>query len=397
LLHEFFALKGIIHQKSCVETPQQNGRVERKHQNILNVGRALLFQSKLPKQFWSYALLHATFLINRVPTPILLNQSPYQVLHNTIPDLSHFKVFGSLCFASTLTAQRGKLDPRARKSLFLGYTPGMKGYVLYDLHSKHIFVSRHVVFHDHILPYPGITSNPTHQWTYTSSSPSPSAPITPNQPDSPSPITTTPAPSHEIPNSTPSHPTRKSTRPKIAPSHLKNYVCHTVLDAFKSSSTPHHISNFVSFANLSASQCRFSLSLSTHHEPQSFSEANKFECWRQAMQSELLALERTGTWQVVDIPPNVTPIGCRWVYKVKLHADGTVERYKAILVANGYNQIEGLDYFETYSPVAKVTSVRLIIALASINNWFLHQLDVNNAFLHGDLKEDVYMSRCQSY
>jgi hypothetical protein len=109
------------------------------------------------------------------------------------------------------------------------------------------------------------------------------------------------------------------------------------------------------------------------------------------MQAELLALERTGTWQVVDIPPNVTPIGCRWVYKVKLHADGTVERYKARLVAKGYNQIEGLDYFETYSPVAKVTSVCLIIALASINNWFLHQLDVNNAFLHGDLKEDVYM------
>jgi hypothetical protein len=101
-LTDFFALKGIVHQKSCVETPQQNGRVERKYQHILNVGRALLFQSKLPKPFWSYALLHATFLINRVSTPILHNQSPYQALYNKTPDISLFKVFGSLCFASTI-------------------------------------------------------------------------------------------------------------------------------------------------------------------------------------------------------------------------------------------------------------------------------------------------------
>jgi hypothetical protein len=180
------------------------------------------------------------------------------------------------------------------------------------------------------------------------------------------PLLTSPPPPIIPPSS---NPTRKSTRTKTTPSHLKDYVCSTFIDtSTPSSGNPYSISNFVSYKNVSASQCRYSLSLSTHHEPKSFAEANKFECWRQAMQAELLALERTGTWQVVDIPPNVTPIGCRWVYKVKLHADGTVERYKARLVAKGYNQIEGLDYFETYSPVAKVTSVCLIIALASINN-----------------------------
>ena len=109
------------------------------------------------------------------------------------------------------------------------------------------------------------------------------------------------------------------------------------------------------------------------------------------MEAEITALEENHTWTLVHLPPNITPIGSKWVYKIKRHADGTIERYKARLVAKGYTQTEGLDYFDTFSPVAKMTTIRTLLALASIKGWHLHQLDVNNAFLHGDLQEDVYM------
>jgi len=130
---QFYASKGIVHQTSCVESPQKNGRVEGKHQHVPNVGRALLFQSKLPKQFWSYAILHATYIINRVPNTLLKNESPYFLLYNHIPNLHDLKVFGSLCYASTLHSHRTKLAPRARKCIFLDYKHGVKETVLLDL------------------------------------------------------------------------------------------------------------------------------------------------------------------------------------------------------------------------------------------------------------------------
>lgn len=138
-LRDFYTKEGIIHQKTCVEIPQQNARAKRKHQHILNVARALRFQSGVPLKFWGHCIVHAVYLINMLPSKVINGKTLYEMLFQKIHEYNHLRVFGCLCFASTLKRARHKMDARGKKCIFIGYPANVKGYILYDLHSHSTF------------------------------------------------------------------------------------------------------------------------------------------------------------------------------------------------------------------------------------------------------------------
>lgn len=141
----------------------------------------------------------------------------------------------------------------------------------------------------------------------------------------------------------------------------------------------------------------FSATVTTNDDPVNFKQAVQCANWRDAMNKELTALEENNTWKITKLPPGKKSIGCKWLFKTKYNPDGSIERYKSRLVVLGCKQVYGIDYVETFAPVAKLTTVRTLLAVAAIQGWTTVQMDVSNAFLNGDLDEIVYMRFSQGY
>jgi hypothetical protein len=376
--HDFLHHKGIVSQRSCPYTPQQNGVAERKNRHLLDVVRTLLLESSVPSKFWVEALSTAVYLINRLPSQVLNLDSPYYRLYHQHPSYLNLHTFGCVCFVHLPPHERHKLSAQSVKCAFMGYSISHKGYVCYDLCSNKCRISRNVVFFEnqsffstHVESLPEISILPCFDelsplterfkpgMVYTRRQPT--LPLPETDPSSETVPTTSPEidqPSETIPASGP----RRSARVSRPPDRYG--FSHTSLNT----------------------------TLSSTSIPTCFSEAVKYECWQKAMDEELRALQDNHTWDVVPCPSNVKAIGCKWVYSVKLRSDGTLDRYKARLVALGNRQEYGVDYEETFAPVAKMTTVRTVISVAASQGWPLHQMDVKNAFLHGDLKEDIYMT-----
>ena len=329
-MHHYYASKGIIHQTTCVETLEQNGIVERKHQHLLNITRALLFQASLPPSFWCYALPHATYLINCIPTPYLHNISPYEKLHKHPCDISNLRVFRCLCYINTLKANRQKLDARAHPCIFIGFKTHTKGYLVYDLHSNDVTVSRNVTFYEDHFPYYSETQHINSEHSAPSPGPFFGKSLDPQIENRSSQPTISVPSSNEPSNEQPLPHLRRSTKAKNTPTYLQDYHRDLVSSTPNTSAVVRYPLSFVlSYSRLSPAHRNFVMSISSTAEPTSYAKASRHDCWIKAMKVELQALQSNNTWRLTPLPPHKTAIGCRWIYKIKYRADGSIERHKA--------------------------------------------------------------------
>ena len=155
--------------------------------------------------------------------------------------------------------------------------------------------------------------------------------------------------------------------------------------------TPYPIDSYLSQARFSVAHTAFLAALTSTNDPKSFKEASLDDIWNDSMTDEYTTLDAIHTWDITSLPKGKKAIACQWIYKTKFDANGKETRKKSRLVACGNHQRKGRDYTDTFAPVAKPTTVRLLLEIAATKRWEIHQMDVHNAFLHGDLKEEVYM------
>ncbi|GKA91579.1 ribonuclease H-like domain-containing protein [Tanacetum coccineum] len=275
-----------------------------------------------------------------------------------------------------------KLGPHATPSIFLGHAANHFGYRCLDLNTNKIIISGHVTFDETVFPFPSTKSTTTPSYDFLDDSTDLISTIIRTAP-----ITPIPAPVHTPLVDVPTPPTPPTPQfvPQIIPEHVPaptndppTVSIHPMVTRSRVGTTrpnPHYVGHVSTISPL----------------PRSYKEAFNDPNWRNAMFDEYNALIKNKTWTSVPRPEGANIVRCMWLFRHKFFADGTLSRYKARLVANGSTQVEGVDVDETFSPVVKPGTIRTVLSLAISRHWPVHQLDVKNAFLHGDLAETVYM------
>ena len=357
IFDEFCEEHGIIHERTPPYSPESNGIAERKNRTLTDLVNSMLDTAGLSKAWWGEALLTSCHVLNRVPNKNK-DQTPYEMWIGRKPSLSYLRTWGCLAKVNVPIPKKRKLGPKTVDCVFLGYAQRSIAYRFLvvksevpDMHVDTIMESRDATFFENIFPLKDMHSNSRF-----------SAEIIP---EPPAPNETSEQPNEleyeNVLEKDDSEAPRRSKRQRIGKSFGDDFTVYLV------DNTPTSIAE--AFASPDADD------------------------WKEAVQSEMDSILSNGTWELTERPYGCKPVGCKWVFKKKLKPDGTIDKYKARLVAKGYTQKEGEDFFDTYSPVARLTTIRALLSLATSYGLIIHQMDVKTAFLNGELDEEIYMDQ----
>ena len=388
---DFCSTQGIKRQLSTSYTPQQNGVAERKNRTLMNMVRCLLVEGRMPRSFWTEAATWSVHIINRSPTAAVTNKTPEECWTGHKPNVAHFRIFGCVTYVHVPNEKRIKLEDKSYKCVFLGVSEESKAYRLYDPESKKIVTSRDVIFAEEETWNWGRTNDEELTWDDTDS-------FNGTDKEEGDGITID-RDEVEIPGEQTAEQTaaqiEETRRPTFIPSSQENRREQTR----RISIPPRHLQDYVTGEDLAEQEEeeQYLVLYAAEEDPVKYDEAVKDIKWRKAMDAEIQAIEKNNAWELVALPKGMKKIRVKWVFKTKLNEKGEVDKHKARLVVKGYAQRQGIDYSEVFSPVARWDTIRMLLSLAALRGWEVFQLDVKSAFLHGELKEVVYIEQPEGY
>uniref|UniRef100_A0AAV1TWD3 Reverse transcriptase Ty1/copia-type domain-containing protein n=1 Tax=Peronospora matthiolae TaxID=2874970 RepID=A0AAV1TWD3_9STRA len=337
----------------------------------------------------------AIYIKNRLPSPKIDHKTPFEIVYKSKPSVKHMRVFGCRAFILTPREKRLKWDPKACEGMFMGYEEASKAYRVYDIEAGQVVISRDITFDESTFDFSmdrpsdddedaeldldllAINEDDVRQTVYKQTGKRKSE-ARPGMSRSARPRTgleQASAPEH-VSNR---HQKRRSSAPETMSDDEEDA---SVYDQDDDSTPP-------TFWRASAN----AVEATDLAEPVTFQDAINGPDqthWRNAVKAELKSMHLRGVFRAAKLPRGQGAIGTKWVFKIKRKADGSVEKYKARLVAKGFKQKYGIDYTETFSPVVKYVTLRMVIAITKYFDWPLDQLDVVTAFLYGVMKEKVY-------
>lgn len=378
---DFLNNAGVIHQKTNPYTPQQNGLCERFNRTIVEKARCLLFDANLGKEFWGEATNTAVYLQNRIVAAALGYKTPYELWTGSKPDISHIRIFGSTVMVHVAKEKRKKWDKKSVECILVGYPDNIKGYRVYNPETKNVLTSRDVIImeketksecqvevQEQNVDSVGDDVNATkaeeleHRPNESTFSEDSSGTLPDDDVYFPS------DDSYEDADSSPDDENAKCilSRPKRAIKKPERYG----------------VSNLCVGSDVYDDAAGLSLREALNGPEK--------EQWEMAMKEEFQCFKDSDAWELSDAPEDSRVVQCKWVLRKKYDSDNKV-RYRARLVAKGFTQVEGVDFTDTFSPVVRHTTLRLLFALSVKLGLDTTHLDVTTAFLNGTLEETIYM------